>query len=92
MLRTLNITDARNRLTEISQELTDDPTQTVQVTNRGTPTLAILPWDVYESVIETLDVMSDPDLMAQIRRSAADIAAERTRSLEEIAAELGVEL
>lgn len=39
------------------------------VTRRGKPVLAILPWEVYEGFLETLDIMADAELMAALRKS-----------------------
>jgi PHD/YefM family antitoxin component YafN of YafNO toxin-antitoxin module len=38
------------------------------VTRRGKPVLAILPWELYESVMETLEILGDADLMRQVRQ------------------------
>ncbi|WP_245534061.1 MULTISPECIES: type II toxin-antitoxin system Phd/YefM family antitoxin [Alkalispirochaeta] len=34
---------------------------TISVTNHGKEVLAILRWDTYESIAETLDILSDPE-------------------------------
>jgi len=45
----------------------------VAVTKRGKPALAILPWELYESIAETLEILEDKDLMAVLRRGIAEV-------------------
>ena len=62
----LPIIKARERLTSLPEELAETP-GTVAVTRRGEPVLAILAWDLYESIVETLEVLSDEVLTQQLR-------------------------
>jgi antitoxin YefM len=70
----LTISEARERLTSLPEELDRHP-GAVAVTRRGKPVLAVLPWDVYESIVETLEIMGDDDLMADLRRAIQEISA-----------------
>ena len=47
--------------------------ETVTVTRRGKPVLAILPWEEYEALVETLDIMADEDLMASLRQGVKEM-------------------
>ena len=38
------------------------------LTRSGAPVLAVLTWDLFESLLETLEIMNDPVLMAALRR------------------------
>jgi len=88
MSTTMSISEARDQLTRLSDELAQSH-EAVTVTRRNEPVLAILPWDLYEVIMETLEVMSDVDLMAALRQSVEDIAAGRTLSLDELERDLG---
>ncbi len=91
MTRTMPIIEARKRLTSLPEEFDRDPDkQTVAITRRGKPVLAVMPWELCESIIETLEVMSDPELMAALRESIRDLEEGRTVSLEEVKQELGL--
>lgn len=68
MTKSLCISEARNKLLEMADELGDQPI-VVAVTRRGKNVLAILPWEFYETLEETLDVLADEDLMVSLRRS-----------------------
>lgn len=66
-MKDLPITEAREELTALPDMLSRTH-ETVTVTRRGKPVLAILPWEEYEALVETLEVMADADLMASLRR------------------------
>ncbi len=53
--------------------------------------LAILAWEDYEALVETLDIMGDPEAMEQLRVSAEQIKAGKTRPVRELGKELGLE-
>ena len=65
---TMPIIKARDRLTSLPEELAEEP-GAIAVTRRGEPVLAILPWELYESIMETLEILSDEKLMAALRQS-----------------------
>jgi PHD/YefM family antitoxin component YafN of YafNO toxin-antitoxin module len=67
-MKDLPITEAREKLTSLPDTLSQTH-ETLAVTRRGKSVLAILAWDEYETLVETLDVMSDARLMASLRRS-----------------------
>ena len=85
----LSISEARNQLTRLAGRL-HARHETVGVTNRGRPVLAILPWDLYESMVETMEIMADKDLMEQVRRGIKEFKAGNGIPLEEAKKRLGL--
>jgi PHD/YefM family antitoxin component YafN of YafNO toxin-antitoxin module len=70
------IIEARSKLTALPEALGRDPeTGAVAVTRRGKPVLAVMSWDLYEAITETLEVLGDQKLMAALRRSIAELEA-----------------
>lgn len=90
MTQVLSITEAREQLMKLSKQLEADPETTVQVTQRGKPVLAVLSWDFYDSLTETLEVISDERLMKALRRSTEDIQRGRTLTLAKVAGRHGL--
>ena len=87
MERTLSMSEARDQLTRLPEELMKHGfPEAATITRHGEPVLAVLPYDLYESIVETLEVLADPQLTAQLRRSIEDVRAGRTVSLEELEA------
>lgn len=86
MHRHLPMTQARHELTSLPERLAEEP-GAVAVTRRGEPVLAILPWDLYESLLETLEVLSDDDLTTSLRQSLKEAARGETVPWEKVKAE-----
>jgi antitoxin YefM len=85
----LTITEARRALLNLPEQLAKTPDKAVSITRHGRPVLALLPWELYESIIETLDVLSDPDTTAALRSSLEDIRKGRLVSHEAARKRLG---
>ncbi|HBT83247.1 MAG TPA: type II toxin-antitoxin system Phd/YefM family antitoxin [Desulfuromonas sp.] len=79
MTKTMPMVDARKRLTNLPEELFHgDTIDIAQVTRRGKPVLAVMPWELYESISETLDVLGDGELTAQLRQSLRELKNDET--------------
>ncbi|MCY4516030.1 MAG: type II toxin-antitoxin system Phd/YefM family antitoxin [Acidimicrobiaceae bacterium] len=68
------LSDVRSRLSEIVEEAASTGSDFV-ITRHGRPAAVIVGHDEYESMIETLNILSDPEAMAAIAEAEADIAA-----------------
>ena len=87
MARELPITEARAKLTQIANDLVDSQ-DTVTVTNRGKPMMTLIGYEMYESIMESLEIMSDPELMAQLRQSLREARRGEVIGLDEVEREL----
>jgi prevent-host-death family protein len=89
MQQTLSITDARDKLMQIANELESHAVDLVVISKRGRPAMAVLPYDVYESIIETLEILSDEEQLAALRESMREAAADEVEDFDDVLAELG---
>src|SRR6266567_8868247 len=81
--------EARKRLTTLPEVFQKHPDiGAVKVTRRGKPVLAVMSWDLYESITETLDVMSDPEMMAAFRQGVRDLEQGKTYPWDQVKREL----
>jgi antitoxin YefM len=87
MLKDIPITEARHEITSLPERLAKAP-GAVAVTRRGKPVLAIMPWDLYESIIETLEILGDQNLMVALRQGIKEIEEGKTYSMDEIEREI----
>ena len=87
MARELPITEARTKLTQIANDLVDSQ-DTVTVTNRGKPMMTLIGYEMYESIMESLEIMSDPELMAQLRQSLREARSGDVIGLDEVERDL----
>ena len=69
----ISITEARELLTRLPQRLAEG-NQAIALTRRGRPVMALMSWDLYQSILETLEIMGDPDLMSALRQSIKEAA------------------
>ncbi|MFH1027604.1 MAG: type II toxin-antitoxin system Phd/YefM family antitoxin [Pseudomonadota bacterium] len=84
MTRIMPMMEARKRLTVLPEELvTSHGVDVVEVTRRGKPVLAVLPWELYETVTETLEIMADNVLLAQLKQSVAELESGHGRPWED---------
>lgn len=89
MTRTIPIMEARKQLTSLPEALSrDEELDVAEITRRGKPVLAVLPWALYEAISETLEVLGDQQLMTQLRQSIKDLEANRAIPWEEAQREL----
>ena len=86
----LSISQARHRLTQLAGQLQREQ-ETVEVTNRGRPVLAILPWALYEAMEETIEILSDEDLMKRLRESLRQLKRGRLIPWNKVKKKLALE-
>ena len=72
MIKDISITAARHELTSLPERLAEQP-GAVAETRRGKPVLAILPWELYESIVETLEILGDDALMDALRKGVQEL-------------------
>jgi prevent-host-death family protein len=72
-MTTTSLADAKNRLSEIIQSAQETHERFV-ITKNGRPAVVLISVDDLESLEETLDILSDPQIMAEIREAQAEAA------------------
>jgi len=90
LMTELTISEARKALLDLPEKLARTPERAVTITRRGQPVLAILPWEFYESIIETLDILGDPEMVNALRESLEDLKRGRVVSNAEAKKRLGL--
>jgi antitoxin YefM len=91
MAHNLSMSEAREQLTRLPDKFDKEgETRAITVTRHGKPVLAVLPYELYESIMETLDVMGDPELMADLRQSIREIEQGSTISVDDLDRALGL--
>ena len=67
--KSIPITKARSEITQLPERLAAEGLDAVAITRHGKPVLAVLPWDHYDGLVETLEILADEKLMASLRVS-----------------------
>ena len=76
----LPLADVKNRLSEVIDRLEREHGRVV-VTKHGKPAAVMLSIEDLESLEETLEILSNPRLLAEIRKGGGDVKAGRTEML-----------
>ena len=83
------IVKARAMLTQLP-ELLSEENRAVALTRRGKPVLALMPWELFQSIIETLEIMGDAEMMETLRHGIRDLQEGNLVSLDEVKTKLGI--
>ena len=85
----MSISEARKALTTMTDEMSAR-SPAIAITRRGKPVLAVMNWDLYEAIVETLEVMVDDEMIESLRASLREIDKGRTVSSAKVAKDLGL--
>jgi prevent-host-death family protein len=83
------ITEARNILTRLPEQLAEEHAA-IALTRRGKPVMALMSWELYEAIMETLEIMGDSDLMTALRQSVKEASEGKVTPWETVKAELNL--
>jgi prevent-host-death family protein len=86
-MKNYSMSEARNELTALPEKL-ENQQSAAAITRRGKPVLAVMPWDLYESIMETLEILSDEKMTADLHRGIAEVSAGKGVSWEKAKREL----
>ena len=88
MTQTITLKELRPALPKVVDSI-DSKMERYLITRHGKPVIVMLGIDDYESLIETLDILADPDAKKGLRQGIKDATRGRTRSWQEIKRSLG---
>ena len=71
MVKQMSISETRRKITSLEDELSYE--DTISVTNHGKEIFALLRWDTYESIAETLEIISDEESFADLKKGIQQV-------------------
>ena len=83
MVNTLSLKELRPELPKVIKRI-DGKLDRYVITKRGKPVVVMMSVDDYESLMETLDILADPEAMKGLKQGERDIQRGRTRPWQEI--------
>lgn len=83
MTTTLPLAEARASLSRLIDRVVTTH-ERIEVTRKGRRAAVILSADDYDSIMETLEILSDPDLVDDIREGEAELDRGDSMSLEAV--------
>ncbi|MBZ8183292.1 type II toxin-antitoxin system Phd/YefM family antitoxin [Oscillatoria salina IIICB1] len=85
MAKYLTIAEAQEQLPELPNELASEP---AIITKDGKPVIVALSLSQFQSLLETVEILSDREFMTQLQLGIQQANAGETISLEDLKAEL----
>lgn len=82
-MRALKISEAKAHLSRLMDEVYET-NEIVTISKGGTPEGVLMNIAEYESLIETLEILSDPELMSAIQVSERELEAGKVVPLEKL--------
>lgn len=86
-METIPITEAKARIAELADRVAREHDH-FTITRNGRADVMLISVAEYESLQETLDILSDEETLADLRQSREDFASGDTYSLEQVRSEL----
>jgi len=89
MTKNVTLKSLRPRLPKIIADV-DSKMDRFIITKRGKPVALLMAVDDYESILETLDILSNSKLMRRIKKAEFEVKKGSTKALTKIEKELGL--
>ncbi len=80
---TVNLTDARARLSDLADEVVNTHEQ-VTITRNGVPAMVMLSVDEYEGLMETLEILRDPRAVADLQTAQEEYERGEAYTLDDL--------
>ncbi|MFH0800029.1 MAG: type II toxin-antitoxin system Phd/YefM family antitoxin [Pseudomonadota bacterium] len=90
MTKTMSITEARKALMDLPDEMENKDLDAIEVTRWGRKVLAIVPWEEYESIAETKEILKDKVAMKGIRSGLKEAGQGKARDVAAVRKRLGL--
>ena len=71
MSRTISLSEAKAKLSELVKNVTETR-DVLTISKGGIPAGVLMSVDEYESLLETLEILSDPELMAALKEAGVE--------------------
>jgi prevent-host-death family protein len=88
--KTIPITEGRKKLFKIAEEI-QKPDTYYTFTVAGKPQVVLMSKDEFDSIMETMEIMSDPEIMKDLKKADEDFKKGKYSSWEEVKERLGLE-
>ena len=81
MVTEMTITETRKKITSLENEIGYD--NIITITNHGRKVFALMKWDTYESINETLEILNDEELLNELKVGISQIKSNKLVDFED---------
>ena len=86
-MRQMTITEARINFLSLPEVVEDEP---LVIAKHGKPVMVTMGYDQYESLVETLDILSDQAFSLSLVKSIQQVKDRKTKSSADVRKRLGI--
>lgn len=83
---TLDISEARRQFSRLDERLREE--RVIWITRHNKKAFAVVDTDLLQTVLETIEILSDPDALSMLQEGLRDIRAGRLHDHEDVKREL----
>ncbi len=89
-MKSMTLTEARNNLLAVAEAIEREPGTVLGVLKRGKPVMTLMSAELYESLVETLDILSEETTSAKLRRALKEVAGGKGIAWKKARKRLGI--
>ena len=89
MIKTISMRDLRPNISKVVNNIHSKFDRYI-ISRRGKPEVVMISVEDYESLLETIEIQSDKDLLKSLKKAEKEIAQGKGKTLEDIQKELGL--
>lgn len=90
-MKTMTVSDARTHLPELIDRVHGSPKETVEIIRHGEPVAAIMSVELYEALVETIEILSDEKTAKLLKDAIKRAKRAKFIPLTQVRKELGIE-
>jgi prevent-host-death family protein len=87
-MQKLTITEARNKLMKLPEEAPTN--EIIAITRRNKEIMALMSWELYEGLLETMEILGDPELMKDLKKGIEQVQSGETHTPKQARKRLGL--
>jgi PHD/YefM family antitoxin component YafN of YafNO toxin-antitoxin module len=87
-MQKLTITEARSRFMRLPDETASN--EIIAITRRNKEIMALMSWEFYEGLLETIEILGDPELMRHVRKGMEQVKSGKTYTVKKARKRLGL--
>ena len=87
-MQKLTITEARKKLMKLPEEAPTN--EIIAITRRNKEIMALMSWELYEGLLETIEILGDPELMKDLKKGIEQVRSGKTHTLKQARKRLGL--
>ena len=87
-MQKITITEVRKKLMKLPKRAGND--EIIAITRRNKEIMALMSWELYQGLLETIEILGDPKLMKDLKRGMEQVRSGETYTVKQARKRLGL--